>query len=85
MTWVAARNITAYVSGYVVRIHAMTGHAKTGRSEIDGRYFAEETLVAAIVLTGLPALVALIGGGPGEQLRAAEQGVAGPFEIMAGR
>jgi protein-tyrosine-phosphatase len=64
MTLVAGLNIAGYLLGYCVRIPNMTGIAKSPDRAINARYFHEETLVAAIALTGLPALCMLIGDGP---------------------
>jgi hypothetical protein len=63
MTVVAGLNIAAYLMGYAVRIPIMTGIAKSNDYAINRRYFHEETLVAALALTGLPAVFALIGRG----------------------
>jgi protein-tyrosine-phosphatase len=64
MTLVAGLNIAAYLLGYCVRIPNMTGVAKSSDRAINARYFYEETLVAAIALTGVPALCLLLGNGP---------------------
>jgi protein-tyrosine-phosphatase len=64
MTLVAGLNIAAYLLGYCIRIPNMTGVAKSLDRAINARYFHEETLVAAIALSGLPALCLLIGDGP---------------------
>jgi protein-tyrosine-phosphatase len=63
MTLVAGLNIAAYLLGYCIRIPNMTGIAKSPDRAVNARYFHEETLVAAIALTGLPALCLLIGDG----------------------
>jgi protein-tyrosine-phosphatase len=64
MTIVAGLNIAAYLLGYCVRIPNMTAIAKAPDRAINARYFHEETLVAAMALTGVPALCLLIGDGP---------------------
>jgi protein-tyrosine-phosphatase len=64
MTLVAGLNTAAYLLGYCIRIPNMTGIAKTPDRAINARYFLEETLVAAMALTGVPALCLLIGDGP---------------------
>ena len=64
MTLVAGLNIAGYLLGYCIRIPNMTGIAKSADRGINARYFHEETLVAAIALTGVPALCLLIGDGP---------------------
>ena len=71
MTLLAGLNIAAYLGGYVVRLPIMTRVAKSRRPDVNRRYFHEETLVAAIALTAIPALLALIGtGSPSRELRA---------------
>jgi hypothetical protein len=64
MTLVAGLNIAGYLLGYCIRIPNMTAIAKSSDPAINARYFHEETLVAAIALTGVPALCLLIGDGP---------------------
>jgi protein-tyrosine-phosphatase len=64
MTLVAGLNIAAYLLGYCVRIPNMTAIAKSADPALNSRYFHEETLVAALALSGLPALCLLIGDGP---------------------
>jgi protein-tyrosine-phosphatase len=85
MTLVAGLNIAAYLLGYCVRIPNMTGIAKSPDHAINARYFHEETLVAAIALTGLPALCSLIGDGPIQtELRAGfTTFFAGPLVVPA--
>jgi protein-tyrosine-phosphatase len=61
MTLVAVLNIAAYLTGYAFRIPTMTRLAKSHDPALNHRYFHEETLVAALALTGVPALFALIG------------------------
>src|SRR5262249_36044107 len=56
MTLIAGLNIAAYLIGYCVRIPNMTQIAKSHDPTANIRYFTEETLVAALALTGLPAL-----------------------------
>ena len=63
MTLVAGLNIAAYLLGYSFRIPIMTDMAKSDDPALNHRYFHEETLVAALALTGVPALFALIGRG----------------------
>jgi protein-tyrosine-phosphatase len=63
MTLLAALNIAAYLLGYSFRIPIMTYLAKSEDPALNHRYFHEETLVAALVLTGVPAVFALIGHG----------------------
>jgi protein-tyrosine-phosphatase len=61
MTLVAGLNIAAYLIGYSFRIPGMTRLAKSVDPALNQRYFHEETLVAALALTGVPALLALFG------------------------
>lgn len=61
MTLIAGLNIAAYLIGYTIRIPIMTGIAKSKQPAHNHRYFHEETLVAALALTGIPAVFALIG------------------------
>jgi protein-tyrosine-phosphatase len=61
MTLIAGVNIAAYLIGYAIRIPIMTGTAKSKDPAHNYRYFHEETLVAALALTALPAVVAVIG------------------------
>jgi protein-tyrosine-phosphatase len=62
MTVIAVLNIAAYLIGYAIRIPIMTRLAKSDDPALNRRYFHEETFVAALALTGMPALFALIGG-----------------------
>jgi protein-tyrosine-phosphatase len=71
MTLIVGLNIAAYLIGYSVRIPNMTDIAKSHDPALNLRYFYEETLVAALVLTGVPALYVLVGHGPiSHELRA---------------
>jgi protein-tyrosine-phosphatase len=63
ITLIAGLNIAAYLLGYALRIPIMTYLAKSEDPALNHQYFHEETFVAAIVLTGVPALLALIGRG----------------------
>jgi len=63
MTLIAGLNIMGYLLGYSVRIPIMTCLAKSEDPARNHQHFHEETLVAALVLTGAPALFALIGHG----------------------
>ncbi len=70
ITLIAAINVAAYLLGYVFRLHFMTRLAKSHRPEANRRFFLEETMVAAIALTLVPAMLALIGQGSiAQQLR----------------
>jgi protein-tyrosine-phosphatase len=85
MTLVAGLNIAAYLLGYCVRIPNMTEMAKSSDRATNVRYFCEETLVAAIALTGVPALCLLIGDGPilGELRAGFTTFFAGPLVVPA--
>lgn len=70
LTLVVALNISAYLIGYLVRLQFMTRLAKSEQQIENRRFFLEETMVAAIALTIIPALLALIGVGENmQQLR----------------
>ena len=70
ITLVVALNISAYLIGYVFRLQFMTRLAKSEEQIENRRFFLEETMVAAIALTIIPALLALIGVGESmQQLR----------------
>ncbi len=63
ITLVAGLNIAAYLIGYSIRIPIMTQLAKSKEAALNHRYFHEETVVAALALTAVPALFALMGRG----------------------
>ena len=63
MTMVSALNVSAYSLGYVFRLQFMTRLAKSKQKAENRRFFLEETMVAAIALTLIPAMLALIGRG----------------------
>jgi len=83
MTLVAGLNIAAYVLGYGVRIPNITSIAKSTDPAHNIRYFHEETLVAALALTGVPALWGLIGRGsiPAELREGFTSFMAGPLVV----
>ncbi len=83
MTLVAGLNIAAYLLGYCIRIPNMTHIAKSDEPAHNLRYFHEETLVAAVALTGLPALCAIIGHGriPDELREGFTSFMAGPLVV----
>jgi protein-tyrosine-phosphatase len=85
MTLVAGLNIAAYLLGYCVRIPNMTHIAKTADPAHNLRYFFEETLVAALALTGVPALCMLIGPGriPAELREGFTTFMVGPLVVPA--
>lgn len=57
----ALLNLAAYLTGYAVRLPAMTQIAKTGEADIAFDYFVEEQAVAMPVLIFAPAALALLG------------------------
>ena len=63
MTLLAALNLSAYLMGYVFRLQFITRLAKSEEKADNRRFFLEETMVAAIALTLIPAILALIGRG----------------------
>ena len=64
MTRVAALNIAAYLTGYLLRLPCLNRLAKCEDQGTTARYFVEEQMVAAILLVALPAILAVIGRGP---------------------
>lgn len=56
-------NIGAYLAGYLFRLRFMTLYAKSDDRDLTNRFFAEEMIVASIVLALAPALLALAGAG----------------------
>jgi protein-tyrosine-phosphatase len=83
MTLVAGLNIAAYLLGYCVRIPNITYIAKSTDPAHNIRYFHEETLVAALALTGVPALWGLIGSGriPAELREGFTSFMTGPLVV----
>jgi protein-tyrosine-phosphatase len=83
MTLLAGLNIAAYLLGYCVRIPNMTYIAKSTDPARSIRYFHEETLVATLALTGVPAVWALIGRGriPAELREGFTTFMAGPLVV----
>jgi protein-tyrosine-phosphatase len=63
MTVIAALNIAAYLTGYMLRLPCMNRLAKSEDKEASYRYFVEEQMVAMPVLVAVPAIFALIGQG----------------------
>lgn len=63
LTLVAALSITAYLSGYVLRLPCVTKLAKSDDTATTYRYFVEEQMVATLFLVAIPAIFALIGKG----------------------
>jgi protein-tyrosine-phosphatase len=61
MTLLAGLNIAAYLTGYLCRIPIMTLAAKSDDPGSNRRFFHEEAVVAAIALTAIPGLLAIIG------------------------
>ncbi len=69
--------ITAYLSGYLLRIPCATKLAKSADKATTYRYFVEEQLVAMLFLVAIPAVFALIG--KGEIMMELRQGFTGFF------
>src|SRR5205823_6453827 len=63
MTVIAALNIAAYLTGYLLRLPCMNRWAKSEDKKASYRYFVEEQMVAMPVLVAVPAIFALIGQG----------------------
>lgn len=63
LTFVAAMTITAYLSGYLLRLPCLTKLAKTDDKATTHAYFVEEAMVAMFFLVAIPAVFALIGKG----------------------
>ena len=63
MTLLAALNVSAYLLGYIFRLQFMTRLAKSEQQLENRRFFLEETMVAAITLMVVPAILAVIGQG----------------------
>lgn len=63
MTVIAALNIAAYLTGYLLRLPCMNRLAKSENRKASYRYFVEEQMVAMPVLVAVPAIFALIGQG----------------------
>jgi len=63
LSWMAALDVAAYLTGYFFRLQLMSRFAKTRERQVNLRYFAEEHLVASPLLLVLLAVFALAGGG----------------------
>ena len=64
MTLLAALNIAAYLTGYLLRLPCINTLAKCDDACVTYRFFVEEQMVAVIVLVGVTAMCAAIGAGP---------------------
>lgn len=60
----AALNLAAYLSGYVMRTPCMTKIAKVRDPEVARRYYVQEVIVTITLLPLIPAVMALFGIGP---------------------
>jgi protein-tyrosine-phosphatase len=60
----AALNLAAYLSGYVMRTPCMTKIAKVHDAEVTRRYYVQEAVVTVVLLPLIPAVMALFGIGP---------------------
>jgi protein-tyrosine-phosphatase len=82
MTAIAILNVTAYLTGYLVRLPCMTSVAKAGDANVTYRYFVEEQMIALPLLVGIPTIFALVGAaGPMLELRQGFLGHPG-IEVM---
>ncbi len=63
MTVIAALNVAAYLTGYMLRLPCMTRLAKSEDTKASYRYFVEEQMVAMPTLVATPAIFAIIGQG----------------------
>jgi hypothetical protein len=59
----AALNVVAYLTGYLLRLPCMTRAAKSEEEKAAYRYFVEEQMVAMPTLVAVPAIFAMIGQG----------------------
>jgi hypothetical protein len=62
LPFAAAVNLVAYLSGYAVRLPAMTRLAKVDDRVTTRRFFVTEALVAMVSLAAFPSVVALLNG-----------------------
>jgi protein-tyrosine-phosphatase len=63
MTQIAALNIAAYLTGYLLRLPCMNSVAKCGDQRVALGYLVEEQMVAASLLVAMPAIYAAFGTG----------------------
>lgn len=63
LTFAAVLSLLGYLAGYVGRFEIMSRVAKTGDTQVDRRYFAEEQISAAVIMFAAIAVLALIGAG----------------------
>lgn len=63
MTAIAALNVAAYLTAYLLRLPCMNRLAKSEDKKVTYRYFVEEQMVAMPVLVAVPAIFAVIGQG----------------------
>jgi hypothetical protein len=63
LTLVAALDLMAYLTGYLLRLPCMTALAKSEDQNATRRYFVEEQMVALPLLVAIPAIFALLGKG----------------------
>ncbi len=69
-TTAAAINLGAYLSGYVLRLPAMTRVAKIADRDVTRAFFVRELMVALTVLAAVPAVYAIVlNGRAAEELR----------------
>ncbi len=63
LSLLVAVNLSAYLTGYALRLPCMTRFAKTTDKKMSLTYFVEEQMVAMPLLVLVPAILALIGRG----------------------
>ena len=77
LTLGAVLSLLAYLGGYVGRFEIMSRAAKTGDTQVDRRYFAEEQISSAVIMLAVVATLALIGAG--SELAALRDGFSPAF------
>lgn len=81
LTWAAALNVAAYLTGYMIRLPCMSKAAKSQDKEATYRFFVGEQTVAMPTLVLIPALFALLGSG--EAARQLRLGFADLWTVQA--
>ena len=63
LTFGAVLSLLAYLGGYAGRFELMSRVAKTGDTQVDRRYFAEEQISSAAIMFAVIAVLAAVGAG----------------------